>query len=121
MTVYGVTLAEWRSSHWWPNGRAALILAGHPGHEREIVLSIEGYTHRDQIPDLVRAVLAALLPDGWKIENRGTRLELHPSGGFAGGYQPADVALVASAAEEIGLTVRYLDDKQEGGTTWAMT
>lgn len=104
-----MNLNEWKEMPWWPSGRSAGIRAGWAGHEREIVLSIDGYDHLEQIPAAVSEMLAAELSSSWLIENRGTRIEIHPSGRFAGGFQQGDAEAVTVAAKALGLTVDYVD------------
>jgi len=101
-------LAFWRSMPWWPEGREAHIYAGVVGHDREIVVNIEGYGHgRDEvyIPTAIIDALKLVLPEGWKLENRGSRVEIHPSGRFAGGFSDADVDEVGRALGELGLVL----------------
>jgi hypothetical protein len=96
----------WRSLPWWPEGRAARVHAGLVGHDREIVVNIDGYGYgreEEFIPVDVSEVLKTLLPEGWMSENRGTRIEIHPSGHFAGGYSDGDVEEIKRALGELGL------------------
>ena len=95
----------------------AIVLAGHAGHDREITVTLDeyGYGYRydlgrnlESIPRHVEDEFVAALPAAWKIENRGTRLEVHPSGHFAGGYERADVEAVLAALVELGYE---LDDR----------
>ena len=87
-------LTEFMSMDWWPNGVEAFISAGFAGHDREIVVNIEGYDNpfelRRMVPEQVAEAVAWLLPT-WYVQNRSTRIECHPSGGFAGGYKPEDL------------------------------
>lgn len=102
-------IEEWRTMPWWPNGRDAKVTAGFAGHDREIVVNIDGYglgntrDDDDMIPSNLVSVLAAELPETWKIENRGSRIEIHPSGRYAGGFAPEDLSVVKDALERIGL------------------
>ena len=114
MSGYGdMTLAEWREMPWWPNGRGASIMAGFAGHDREIVVNIDGYDHPFEraIPQHFVAVLKGELPDHWFVESRSTRIEVHPSGAFAGGYDPADIETTKAALERVGLVVGKVFDR----------
>jgi hypothetical protein len=102
--VYGDTVTEWRTMPWWPNGYPARIFAGIAGHDRELVVNIDGYDHDEQIPEFVGLVLASLLPESWMLENRGTRIEVHPSGHFAGGFNDVDIPVLTTALVKLGLT-----------------
>ena len=93
-------LAEFKSYDWWPS--EARINAGFAGHDREIVVNVDDYDWRDPIPDLVVEALSDQLPD-WMIENRGTRIECHPTGHFAGGFEPEHIPQVITALDAIGL------------------
>ena len=108
-------LEEFMRAVWWPRGREVTISAGFAGHDREIVVNIDGYDHPFErpVPEQVSEGLAYHLP-GWKIENRGTRIECHPSGGFAGGYKPEDVTTLAEALPKLGLVVGETFDRQGG-------
>lgn len=113
-----MTLDEYRTFPWWPNGRKVRVTAGFAGHDREIVVSIDGYggSPLDEstfIPSLLDECLAQELPDSWFIENRGTRIEVHPSGRFAGGYEPEHLDIVAEALEKLGLVVESKHDNRE--------
>lgn len=103
-----IAAEEWLDMPWWPLGREARIHAGAVGHDREIVVNIDDYDHpfTSPIPDLFVEVFAAQLPDSWKVESRSTRIEIHPSGHFAGGFNADDVAAVARALNELGLDVQ---------------
>ena len=104
--LYGMTVGEWRAMAWWPESREALVMAGYPGHDHEITVNIDGYDAFDQhIPDQLVELLRLLLPETWKLENRGSRIELHPSGRLFGSFSPSDIDLVAQTLPELGLTV----------------
>jgi hypothetical protein len=109
-------LTEFMSLDWWPHGRRARVTAGFVGHDREIVVNIEGYDHPFEegrmVPEQVAEGLGWLLPT-WYIQNRSTRIECHPTGGFAGGYQPEDLDVVAEALGKLGLDVTKLDLREE--------
>ena len=108
-------LAEFMSLDWWPHGRTAQISAGFAGHDREIVVNIDGYdnpfTKGRMVPEQVAEAVGWLLPT-WLVENRSTRIECHPSGGFAGGYKPEDIETLAGVLEQIGLGVTRKIDMQ---------
>lgn len=96
---------------WWPTGRKATCSYGDAGHDMEFVVNIEGYGYgRDEqmIPSLVDEELAYLL-DGMKLENRGSRIEIHPSGRLFTKVSDDEVEAVRvrihEALETIGLTV----------------
>jgi hypothetical protein len=101
--IEGMTMADWRSMPWWPNDREARIEAGPVGHEHEIVVNIDGYWGSEYIPDVVGDVLAAILPEPWRLENRSTRIELHPTGRLFGGFAVGDTQIAASALQSMGL------------------
>lgn len=85
----------------------AMIRPGWTGHDREIVVNlgyrasgsteVEEYSHDFPIPRMVETQIVNSLPDTWKIENRGSRIEIHPSGHFAGGFTEHDVFTVYAA------------------------
>lgn len=101
-----IDLDEWRAWPWWPEGNEARVTAGFAGHEREIVVVIDPYTlGGENIPDLVVEAFKAQLPGSWFVEDRGTRIEVHPTGRFAGGFTDADVQTVAAALPALGLQV----------------
>lgn len=90
----------------------AIVLAGHAGHDREITVTLEDYGHGPPldrslgpIPVLVEHEFVKSLPETWKIENRGSRLEVHPSGHFAGGFSAEDTATVLAALAALGYEV----------------
>jgi hypothetical protein len=116
----GMTLAEWREMPWWPNGRGASIMAGFAGHDREIVVNIDGWDspleEGRHIPQHFCEIFKAELPPAWKVENRSTRIEVHPSGMFAGGYEPEDVETTRAALERVGLVVGEVYDRRREGT-----
>ena len=60
-------LTEFMSMDWWPNGIEAFISAGFAGHDREIVVNIEGYDNpfelRRMVPEQVAEAVAWLLSD----------------------------------------------------------
>jgi hypothetical protein len=107
-------LTEFMSLDWWPHGREALISAGFAGHDREIVVNIDGYDQPFQegrmVPEQVAEAVGYLLPT-WFVQNRSTRIECHPSGGFAGGYEPEDLNTLAQVLERIGLNVTRIEDR----------
>lgn len=106
----GAEMDTWRLFTWWPTGKAT-IHAGQPGHEREIVVNFDAYRGYnvpqgepdEMIPDVVTEIFTALLPETWKVQSRGTRLEVHPSGHFAGGFDKLDVGDVETALRIMGL------------------
>lgn len=100
----GFSLAEWQEMSWWPRQTEARVNAGYAGHAREIVAILDAYDYKEMIPEVVAEVLSALLPAGWKVENRGTRLELHPSGHYNGGYTEADVQSAREALSTAGFS-----------------
>ena len=78
------------------------------------MVNIEGYDNpfelRRMVPEQVAEAVAWLLPT-WYVQNRSTRIECHPSGGFAGGYKPEDLATLAEALGRIGLNVTRIEDR----------
>lgn len=106
--VWGIPLSEWRELQWWPEGHEAQILPGIAGHESEVCVNIDGYSYSvgdEPIPAQVFDVFKALLPDSWKVDNRGSRFEVHPSGRYNGGYDDLDIQAINSALRQMGLVV----------------
>lgn len=104
-----MSLEEYKSYEWWPLGREATVLYGVAGHEREFTVSIAGYSYyedEEPIPQAVAEELALLLP-GMYLENRGSRIEVHPSGQLFKQVSPAEVEKAFTELEralaEIGL------------------
>lgn len=85
-------------------GKESLILWCYPGHDREITVNFPEYDHNCFIPQGLEVRIRAELPATWQMDNRGTRLEIHPSGRFAGGVHEDDIAVVQRALELIGRT-----------------
>lgn len=103
-TFYGDPLSEWQEVDWWPTGREHQIHAGSAGHERELVLNIDGYgwgSTEETIPTLVVEALATLLPQSWKVESRGTRIECHPTGRLFNGFTNADIEILERATRTL--------------------
>lgn len=92
---------------WWP--REARINAGIPGHDREIVAVLEGYDWDAPIPEIVVDGVRTVLPASWMVENRGTRIEIHPTGRFAGGFTRENVAEVADALGKLRIVVADIE------------
>ena len=106
LAATGDTLAEWKSIPWWPNETEVRVAAGYAGHDREITVNFSAYDgYEEQIPHMVFDVIVALCPEGWFVENRGSRIELHPSGRFAGGYSDADIETAKAALSQAGFLV----------------
>lgn len=101
--LYGEPLSFWRSCSWWPEGREARVNGGYAGHDFELTVNVEGYEDDEKLPQAVTQVLEALLPDDWKVDDRGTRIEVHPTGTFAGGYTNFDVTLLRACLDAMGL------------------
>jgi hypothetical protein len=93
---------SFQNAEWWPNGKASTIYAGIPGHDREIVINIDGYSVEEPIPELVAKAIANGLPESWKVENRGSRIEVHPSGSYNGGWNEQDIEATRIALVAIG-------------------
>jgi hypothetical protein len=100
VTIMGEALSVWQSAEWWPK-QGALVQAGPAGHDHEITVTLWDFDHTNQIPEIVELAVRQALPETWKIDNRGTRLEIHPSGRFAGGFCADDVAAVERALVEL--------------------
>jgi hypothetical protein len=107
---YEIPLSEWQEMDWWPTGQETLVLAGHAGHDREITVTIDGFDYDNPIPKHFEFILKDHLPLTWYVENRGTRIELHPSGSFAGGYDLPDLDTTKQALEALGLRVTKVED-----------
>jgi hypothetical protein len=101
----GLSLEEWQEMPWWPRGATTRVGAGYAGHDREIVVNFDDFWNEKLIPDPVFDVLAATLPGTWKVESRGTRIEVHPSGRFNGGYTDTDIELTEHTLTALGFTV----------------
>jgi hypothetical protein len=86
----------------------AMVRWGWAGHDREIVINIENYDYENPIPREVETQIVNYLPDTWKIENRGSRIEVHPSGHFAGGFSDHDVFTIVAMLTHIGYFVEDL-------------
>lgn len=89
--------------------RDCKVLAGVPGHENEIVVifDVDSYDHRHFIPRGLCDQLIMRAPDDWLIENRGTRLEVHPRGQFS--WNSEDVDLVSSVISSLGWEVEVVE------------
>lgn len=111
-TYYGEPLSELKTLNWWPGGRDARVTAGFAGHDYEIVVNIDGYDSKEYIPAPVVSIFTASLPESWKVESRGTRIEVHPSGRFAGGYAPDDLPVVVDALKQMGLNITKVHDSK---------
>lgn len=110
IALAGMTLDEWRACEWWPNGKDARVEAGPVGHESELVVNIgelgeyDGW--RNPLPRPVAEVFAALLPDVWKVQDRGSRIEVHPTGLLYGGFHAStDLPECERALREMGFCV----------------
>ncbi len=108
MEFYGEPATYWQTMRTWPHNATAIIIPGGGGHEQEITLSFadsEGgpvFDWDNSIPDFVEGLVRSALPETWRIDSRGTRLEIHPSGRFYGGFDDFDVAAVERVAVELG-------------------
>lgn len=51
---------------------------GSSGHTWEYVITSPSYDHENFWPQDLEEDLRAALPEGWWLENRGSRLEVHP-------------------------------------------
>ena len=105
--IGGEPLSFWMTEmSWWPKDVGVVIHGGQAGHDREIVISFGGYySWENPVNDLVLEAIVKSLPDSWKVESRGTRIEIHPSGHFAGGFSEADVATVVRALPPVGFRI----------------
>jgi hypothetical protein len=101
-------LSDVRTWPWWPDREEARISAGFTGHENEIVVTIDPWDDPFErpVPDLFVDFLASMLPETWKLQNRSTRIEIHPSGHFNGGWHVDDLHAVGSALADMGLRPR---------------
>lgn len=78
-------------------------MLGPGGHDREIVVGFDGrYNWDHEIPELVVGAFTSKLPESWKVESRGTRIEVHPFGHFAGGFHADDAETIMRALTEVG-------------------
>jgi hypothetical protein len=99
----GEPLSFWRSCSWWPpENTKATVTAGVPGHERELVVNLEGYDLDNRIPTAVFDILVDIMPQDWKFEYRGSRIECHPTGVFAGGFTQFDCDLLKASLFGLG-------------------
>jgi hypothetical protein len=110
--LYGDPLSNWREIPWWPKGDATLHLAA-AGHDREIVVNIEGVDYYEPIPRPWFEFLVSLLPESWKLENRGTRIEIHPSGRLFNGFSDMDVSAVLAALDVLGHKWKCYDYRED--------
>lgn len=102
---YEFPLSELRGFPDFPRDPRVWIIPGGAGHEKEITVTFahnyDGYeTH---IPEYLCALVEALVPDTWKVDNRGSRLEFHPSGRHYDGWCEDDVLTIVYAMYELGL------------------
>lgn len=100
-----MNVTELKILSWWPLHTEARIHAGQPGHEKEIVVNFSTYHQDNYINDLVYDAFVDELPESWKIENRSTRIEVHPSGRFFGGYCTDDIHAVKRALTQLGFII----------------
>lgn len=107
----GLSLDEWRSYPWWPNDQPTSVSAGHAGHDHEITATIDCYGYNvpvgqepEFIPEPVAQAVAALLPE-WAVDNRGSRLEFHPTGRRYQGFVSEDVDKAKAALTAVGLII----------------
>jgi hypothetical protein len=102
-------LTELRGLPWWPHGWDANIQLGPAGHDREITIGFNyRYDWDNPIPNMIVEAFTAQLPETWKVESRGTRIEVHPSGHFAGGFAPDDAHDVARALAAVGFKPKVM-------------
>lgn len=100
-------LGEIKDWPWWPT--EARINAGYPGHDREIVAVLPEHDWHDPIPDIVVEALASQCPKGWKLDNRGTRIEVHPTGHRYSGFTNDDVTNLCAGLARINIIVRAIN------------
>lgn len=114
-SFYDLPLSFWQEADYWPHGAVVAIIAGGGGHEREITASFhdddgmplfDGWNTRQ--PDWLVGLFISALPEGWTVDDRGSRIEMHPSGRRYGGFDKLDIAAVIRAAEELGFTADLL-------------
>lgn len=101
----GITTEQWRELQWWPEGERVLILPGPTGHEKEITATISCYDHNRPIPGWFFGVFESELPETWLSDNRGSRVEVHPTGHRYNGWTASDVDEVGAAFGRMGLIV----------------
>lgn len=108
MEFYDEPLTFWQGLAMWPHGASACIIPGGGGHEQEITLSFHDdageplFEWDKPIPDYLEGLVRSGLPETWRVDSRGTRLEIHPSGRFNGGFDELDVNAVERAVVELG-------------------
>lgn len=104
-TWYEFSLSELRTWPDFPTDPTVIIIPGGGGHEQEITATfgINYDAWENHIPEYLHEFVEKLCPEGWRIDNRGSRLEFHPSGCHYGGWCEDDVRAVVRAMEELGL------------------
>lgn len=55
---------------------SARISFGVSGHEKEYIVILEDYDHRKYIPSEIEDDIQRELGENWRVDNRGTRLEI---------------------------------------------
>jgi len=114
--LYDISLEDWQDTSWWApaDQRGARVTAGQAGHEHEIVVNFDFWYTDRFIPRIVEEFVQQEVPETWKVESRGTRLEVHPSGRYAGGWCEDDVKELKIILDDLGFqttTVIYEDIK----------
>lgn len=87
----------------------ASIRPGWAGHDREICVNIGSDDYGEDINWADALEITEALPETWMIENRGTRLEVHPTGHFARGYTDEDVALLDETLQGLGYRTKVIE------------
>lgn len=101
LTATGLSLSEWKDMPWWVEPTGAIVIAGGGGHEREITVTLHDLS--EDVAPHAHAALIALCPDAWRVEDRGTRIEVHPTGRSYSGFTAEDVDAVTLVLVAFGL------------------
>ncbi|OGZ07719.1 MAG: hypothetical protein A3C93_06535 [Candidatus Lloydbacteria bacterium RIFCSPHIGHO2_02_FULL_54_17] len=75
----------------------AHVIFGAGGHEGEYVLGLENFNHDNYIPGDIEVQLKEALGTEWRVENRGSRIEIN----HRREYGKRDDAVVHSALETV--------------------
>lgn len=81
----------------------AHIFFGAGGHESEYVLALEEFNANNYIPRDIEAALRTALGEEWRVENRGSRIEIH----HRRDYGKRDDAVVHGAVADVLRSLGY--------------
>jgi hypothetical protein len=75
---------------------------------KKLNIPIQQTRHRTRTASNHHLDFEELLPETWKVESRGTRIEVHPAGHYNGGWDAFDVNAVTDVLREMGLRVEKI-------------